>query len=193
MYDILFKHLELKITLTNEQKEIIKTFFVPKKLKKRHYLLQEGDVCKNLAFVASGLLRAYNIDEKGNEHVNQFTPEGWWTSDMYSYFSSEKTSYTIDAIEDSQILLIAQEEFENLLEKVPAMERFFRMLFQNSLVAKERRLISSHIHTAEEKYLHLMKYNPDFIERIPQNLIASYLGLTPETVSRLKKNIVFKK
>lgn len=190
MYDIIFKHIEEKVKLTEEEKELIKTFFKPKKLKKKQFLVVEGHVCNYLIFVSKGLLKAYNIDDKGNEHINQFSPEGWWTSDMSSFFGGGISFYSIDAMEDSEVLLITSVDFENLTLQVPVMDRYFRLLFQNSLITKERRLISSHTHTAEEKYKHLLENNPDLIKRIPQTLLASYLGLSPETLSRLKKNIV---
>ena len=187
MYDILFKHLEEKVTLSQEDREIIKSYFVPKQLKKKKLLLQEGNVCKYMSFVTNGLLKAYNIDEKGNEHVNQFTPEGWWTSDMNSYFRLLPANYTIEAIEDSELLVITVEDFDNLTLRVPKMDRYFRLLFQNSLIAKERRLSNEQMLTAEEKYRQLVENNPDLVNRVPQNLLASYLGLSPETISRLKK------
>lgn len=190
MYDIIFKHLEEKVTLTQTEKEIIKTFFKPKKLKKKQFLLVEGHVCKYMAFVSKGLLKAYNIDDKGNEHINQFTPEGWWTSDMSSFFRGENAFYSIDAMEDTEVLLITSEDFDTLTVQVPVMDRYFRLLFQNSLITKERRLISSYTHTAEEKYKYILENNSDLIKRIPQNLLASYLGLSPETLSRLKKNVI---
>jgi CRP-like cAMP-binding protein len=190
MYDIIFKHLEEKVLLTDSEKEVIKTFFKPQKLKKKQFLLVEGHVCKYLAFVSKGLLKSYNVDDKGNEHINQFAPEGWWSSDMSSFFSGENAFYTIDAVEDTDLLLITNEDFEKLTLQVPIMDRYFRLLFQNSLISKERRLISSHTHSAEEKYKHILENNPDLVKRIPQNLLASFLGLTPETLSRLKKNII---
>ena len=190
MYDIIFKHLEGKIQLNPAEKELIKTFFKPKKLKKKQFVVVEEHVCNYLTFVSKGLLKSYHVDDKGNEHINQFSPEGWWTSDMSSFFSGGISFYSIDAMEDSEVLLITKEDFENLTIQVPVMDRYFRLLFQNSLITKERRLISSHTHTAEEKYRHFVENNPDLIKRVPQNLLASYLGLSPETLSRLKKNIV---
>ena len=190
MYDIIFKHLEEKVSLNPAEKELIKTFFKPKKIKKKQFVVVEGHVCNYLTFVSKGLLKSYNVDEKGNEHINQFSPEGWWTSDMSSFFSGGISFYSIDAMEDSEVLLITKEDFESLTIQVPVMDRYFRLLFQNSLITKERRLISSHTHTAEEKYRNILENNPDLMKRIPQNLLASYLGLSPETLSRLKKNIV---
>lgn len=191
MYDVLYSHLEKKIKLSAEDKEIVQSYFNPKKLKKRKLLLQEGTVCNAMAFVVSGLLKTYTVDEKGNEHVNQFTPEGWWSSDMNSFFRMQPASYTIDALEDTSLLVITLEDFENLTVRVPSMDRYFRLLFQNSLITKERRLVTAHVLTAEEKYKQFVENSPNLVHRVPQNLIASFLGLSPETVSRLKKNIIF--
>lgn len=190
MSDVFFSHILAKISLTEHEKDIIKTFFTYKKLRRKQYLLQEGDVCKYMAFVEKGLLKSYNVDEKGNEHINMFALEGWWTSDIYSFLSGEKAFFSIDVIEDAELLMITLADFEKLTLKVPVMDRYFRILFQNSLVTKERRLVSSNTYSAKEKYVKLSESNPEIIQRVPQNLIASYLGITPETLSRIKKDII---
>jgi CRP-like cAMP-binding protein len=193
MMDVLFRHIAEKVVLTDPDKEVIKTFFVAKTLRKRQYLLQEGEVCKYLSFVAKGLLRTYNVDEKGDEHMSIFGWEGWWLSDFHSFLSAEPSVFYIDAIEESEVLMITRENYEALMLAVPIMDRYFRILYQNSLVTKERRLMSSITHSAEEKYVQLLASNPQIIERIPQNLIASYLGIAPETLSRIKKNLLLKR
>lgn len=193
MIDILFKHIQEKVSLTEKEKELIQTFFIQKRLRKHQYLLQEGDVCKYLAFVAKGLLRTYNIDEKGDAHMSVFGWEGWWLSDFNSFLSSEPAVFNIDAIEESELLLISRLDYDAITVEVPIMDRYYRILYQNSLVTKERRLMSSITHTAEEKYLQLLALDPKIVERIPQNLIASYLGIAPETLSRIRKNLAFRK
>jgi CRP-like cAMP-binding protein len=193
MINVLLSHIQEKVSLTELDIEAIKTFFVGKKLRKRQYLLQEGDVCKHLAFIAKGLLRSYNVDDKGNEHINVFGWEGWWLSDFKSFLSGVPAVFNIDAIEDSELMMISLADYDALTLAVPIMDRYFRILYQNSLVTKERRLMSAITHTAEEKYVQLVESNPHIIERIPQNLIASYLGLAPETLSRIKKNLAVKK
>ncbi|SFF34621.1 Crp/Fnr family transcriptional regulator [Pedobacter antarcticus] len=193
MIDILFKHIQDKVSLTEMDKELIKPFFIEKKLRRKQYLLQEGDVCKYLSFVASGLIRTYNVDEKGDEHMSVFGWEGWWISDFNSFLSGEASVFNIDAIEEAELLLISLSNYEALTLAVPVMDRYFRILYQNSLVTKEKRLMSSITHNAEEKYVQLINSNPQIIERIPQNLIASYLGIAPETLSRIKKKLVLRK
>jgi len=193
MINVLLSQIQEKVSLTDQDKEAIKTFFISKKLRKRQYLLQEGDICKHLAFIAVGLLRSYNVDEKGNEHISVFGWEGWWLSDFNSFLSGVPAMFNIDAIEDSELLMISLADYNALTLAVPIMDRYFRILYQNSLVTKERRLMSAITHTAEERYVQLAESNPHIIERIPQNLIASYLGFAPETLSRIKKNLAVKK
>lgn len=189
MFDTLFAHIQDKVKLSNQDKELIPAFFKHKKLRKRQYLLQEGDICKQLSFVSTGAVKSYTTDKKGNEHISLIGWEGWWISDFESFICRNEAILNIDAIEDTELLLLSREDYEVMLSKVPVMERYFRILYQNSLVTKDRRLISSNTNTAEEKYCQLIETYPFISQRIPQNLIASYLGLTPETVSRIKKKL----
>lgn len=192
MYDLLFKNIGDHVLLSEEEIEICKTLFIPKKLRKRQYLLQEGDVCKYTAFVEKGLLRTYTVDEKGNEHILQFSMEGWWIADLYSFLTQEPSPYHIEALEDCELLLITQPSWEILLKKVPALERFFRILIQNNLIATQRRLMGAMSETAEEKYLKLIKNSPSSLQRVPQHMIAAYLGITRETLSRIRSQIATK-
>ncbi|RZM08898.1 MAG: Crp/Fnr family transcriptional regulator [Pedobacter sp.] len=192
MVEVLFEHIEKKVTLSDTERSAVKDFFTPKSLRKRQYLLQAGDSCKHLAFIAEGLLRTYNTDDKGNEHVSVFGWEGWWLSDFNSFLTGVPAIYNIDAIEDAQLLLLSRADYEKLTLNVPIMDRYFRILFQNSILTKERRLTSSISHTAKEKYLEFISSNPEVSQRIPQHLIASYLGIAPETISRIKKDLLKK-
>jgi CRP-like cAMP-binding protein len=189
MFDNLFYHIELKIHLTDQEKAIIQTFLVPKKLKSKQYLLQQGDHCKSFTFVSKGLLKSYNVDEKGNEHISVFAWEGWWVSDMPSFFTGKEATLNIEAMESSELLTITLVNYNLLLDQVSVMERYFRMLYQNSLLTKDLRLMSAATHTAEEKYISLIRSHPELVQRVPQNLIASYLGLAPETISRIKQKL----
>jgi CRP-like cAMP-binding protein len=193
MFELFFKSINDKISLTSEEEELCKTFFIPKKLRKKQYLVQEGDAAKYLAFVEKGILRSYSIDEKGNEVILQFAFEGWWITDMYSFVAGEPSTNNIDALEDSELLLLTKQAEEQMLEKVPKLERYFRILLQNNLINTQRRLISSLSHTAEEKYMQLLEGCPSVPQRIPQHMMASFLGITPETLSRIRKSISVRK
>ncbi len=131
------------ISITDEEFEFCKTLFIPKKLRKSQYLLQEGDVSRYTSFVEKGMLRTFTVDEKGNEPILQFSMEGWWVTDLYSFLTDEPSRYNIEALEDCELLLITKPSWDILLEKVPAFERYFRILIQNNLIAMQRRLISS--------------------------------------------------
>jgi CRP-like cAMP-binding protein len=187
MYELLFQKLREKILLTEEEEQLCKSFFIPKKLRKKQYLLQEGDVCRYIAFTEKGMLRSYTVDEKGNEHIMQFAFEGWWISDQFSFLTGEPSVYNIDALEDSELLLLTRPAEEQLLEKIPRFERYFRLLIQNNLIATQRRLVSSLSHSAEEKYNQLIEVCPTIPQRVPQHMMASFLGITPETLSRIRK------
>ena len=193
MYELLHTKITETISITDEEFDFCKTLFSPKKLRKRQYLLQDGDVCKYTAFVEKGLLRTYSIDEKGNEPILQFSMEGWWVADLYSFFTGEPSQFNVEALEDCELLLITEPSWNILLEKIPALERYFRILIQNNLIATQRRLMGTMSETAEEKYLKLVKNFPGCIQRVPQHMIASYLGITRETLSRTRSHLAARK
>ncbi len=193
MFDVLFENISKKISLDIDEKELLKTFFIPKKLRKKQYLLQEGDVSKYLAFVERGILRSYTVDEKGVEHIAEFAFEGWWIGDQFSFLTGELSKYNIDALEDCEALLLTKQAEDQMLEKIPKMERFFRLLLQNHLIATQGRLLSSLSNSAEEKYIQLINACPTIPQRVPQHMMASYLGITPETLSRLRKQMSLRK
>lgn len=193
MFEVLAQNIKEKVSITDEEFEFTKTLFIPKKLRKKQFLLQDGDVCKYTAFVEKGMLRTFTIDEKGNQPILQFSMEGWWVADLYSFLTNEPSLYNIDALEDCELLLITKPSWDLLLEKVPAFERFFRILIQNSLIATQRRLMGSMSESAEEKYTKLINNFPGCLERVPQHMIASYLGITRETLSRVRNQLATRK
>ncbi len=193
MFELLHKKISETISITEDEFNFCKTFFLPKKLRKKQYLLQEGDVCKYTAFVEKGILRTYSIDEKGSEHILQFSLEGWWVADLYSFLTGEDSIFNIEALEDCELLLITKPSWDALLDKVPAFERYFRILIQNNLIATQRRVIGVLSETAEEKYTKLVNDFPGCIQRVPLHMIASYLGITRETLSRIRSNIANRK
>lgn len=193
MHEYLFQKINETISITDEEFEFAKTLFLPKKLRRRHFILQEGEISKYSIFVEKGILRTYKIDEKGNEHTLQLATEGWWAADLYSFLTNEPSNFYIEALENCELLLISRAAWDELMDKVPAFERYFRILIQNNLVSTQRRLMNTLSQTAEEKYLNLISNHPDLLQRAPQTIIASYLGITPETLSRIRSQLATKR
>lgn len=189
MFDFLQKKVAETISLTGEEFEYAQTLFIPKKLRKKRFLLEDGDPCIYTTFVENGLLRSFTVDDKGNEHILQFGMQGWWVADLYSFLTGEPSEYNIEALEDSELLLITKSSWDLLLDEVPAFERYFRILIQNNLIATQRRLMGTMSTTAEERYQKLLQDIPDITQRVPQHMIASYIGVTRETLSRLRSQL----
>lgn len=192
MFELLYQKLIEKITLSEEEFDLCKGFFIPRRLRRKHFLLQEGNVCKYTAFLEKGLLRSYTVDKKGAEHILQFAFEGWWIADIYSFLTHEPSMYNIEALEDTELLLITKTSLDTLMEKLPGIEHYFHVITQNHLIATQRRLMGSLTETAEERYLTFIKLYPDCLARVPQHMIASYLGITRETLSRIRKEMAGK-
>lgn len=186
MFDIFRKYLEDKITLTNEDYELIESVSLFKKLRKRQYLLQAGNVFRFHAFVCKGFLRNYYVDEKGQEHIMQFAPENYWTGNGESMNSGLPSKYDIDAIEDSEILLLKKEDFEMIRKAIPAFNDFVNETLRKNALALQERIHVSISLSAEEKYSDFISKYPSISNRVPLHMIASYLGLSAETLSRVR-------
>jgi CRP-like cAMP-binding protein len=193
IYDLFFQKFNEAITLTKAEQDIIKTHLTPKKLRKKQYLLQEGDISKFVAFVEKGVLRSYSIDEKGGEHIIQFALEGWLISDLSSFLTGKPATYTIDAVEDCELVLISRAANEELLRTIPKYETWLRLQITGAYIALQRRLTSVISLSLEERYACLIELYPHIVQRVPQHMIASYMGLTPETLSRVRKKIQTRK
>lgn len=189
MFKLLLQHIQEKVTLTDQEKTQLEEYFIVKKLRKRQYLLQEGEVCKYMAFISSGVLKSYVIDEKGVETINFIGWEGWWMADSYSFYTGEKGILNIESVEDAELLLLSKEKYDLMMIAMPVMSTYFRILYERSLATKDRRILSNIAFNAEEKYAQVLTCYPELVDRIPQHLLASYLGLTPETVSRIKNKM----
>ena len=193
MYELFFEEFNKKVPLTPEEQEQIKNYLTPKKLRKKQYLLQEEDVCKVIAFVEKGVLRAYSVDESGKEYIIQFALEGWTISDLYSFLTSEPATYNIDALEDAELVLISKTAHEELLQKMPKYETYTRLNITGAYIAMQKRLTSIISSSLEERYASFTALYPHIVQRVPQHMIASYMGLQPETLSRIRKKISTKK
>ncbi|MCI0705968.1 MAG: Crp/Fnr family transcriptional regulator [Ignavibacteriae bacterium] len=188
-FDILRRHISRHIALTVEEAEVLRSLFTVRRIRRRQYLLQEGDVSHYESYVLSGCLRAYVVDNEGFEHVLQFAIEDWWIGDMASFITGEPATLAIDALEDSEVLQLEKGAQEELYARVPTFDRFFRMLLQNAFVAHQRRILGIIAQTAEQRYLDFVTRYPKLVQRIPQKHIASYLGMTPEFLSRMRSEL----
>lgn len=186
-FELIKKNIEKHITLSKEEFEYFTNFIVVKKISKKNLLLKEGDVCNYTAFVNSGCLRTFTRDKDGNEHVVQFAIEDYWAGDLYSFLTGNPSTYNIEATQDTHVLLIQNSDMEKVFEKVPKFERFFRILVQRSYIALQQRFSLNQTSSAQEKYEKLMQKFPDLELRVAQKHIASYLGITAESLSRIKR------
>jgi CRP-like cAMP-binding protein len=193
MYERYFQHFNEKVPLTKEEQEFIKTYLTVKKLRKRQYLLQEDDVCKYVAFVEKGALRLYRVNEDGSEHIVAFALEGSFITDLYSFQTGEPSRYNIDVIEDSELVLIIRSTSDELRKLSSKYQEFIFYIVSEAYIQLERRMTSVISLDLEERYKELTTNYPDIVHRVPQHMIASYMGLTPETLSRVRKRISINK
>lgn len=188
-FDRLRVYLEARGAFAESEFEMMKSIFVPMPLRSGEFLQRAGEPARHAAFVAEGCIRMYAIDSNGKEHIVQFAPENWWLSDSASLMTKAPSQYFIDAIEDSEVLLLDPPSHQKLLERIPAYAAAFQTGLQKHAAAKDRRIINSLSTSAEERYLDFMETYPSIALRVPQRMVASYLGITPETVSRIRKNL----
>lgn len=190
MLDIFKKHITKFVQISDEEFEEIKTFFDTKRVAKKENLLEEGQICTHHYFVLNGLLRKFFINEKGIEQTTEFAIETWWLTDNFAYERKGPTEFYIQAVEESTILYISQDNQEQLLKAFPIMERYFRFVYQRAYAAAQRRIQFLFSFSKEEFYFQAVKNHPEFVQRVPQYLIASYLGFTPEYLSEIRKRLV---
>jgi CRP-like cAMP-binding protein len=194
MHEALFNYLKKFSSdpLSEEEKVLLKQAFIPSTLRKRQYFLQAGYQCKHIAFIVKGAMRQYSVDDKGIEHTLRLGVEGWWMGDRESWVMLTPSIYHIDACENTEMLLINRANTLELIKKVPA---FCEMLFQldeNNFIANQRRLTSYISSTAEKRYTDFIACYPELVERFPQHIIASYLGITKDTLSRVRRQLLQK-
>jgi CRP-like cAMP-binding protein len=185
-YSLILKNVAKHIHLTSGEQEVFTSMLKEKEIKRKAFYLKENEICPDSVFVCRGCLRSYTVDTEGFEHVLQFAPPDWWIADMYSLISQKPGTLNIDALEDSVVLLLSRKEQEQLFIQVPSFERFFRILTEKSLVANRQRVLDSLSLTAQEKFELFCQHYPTLIDRLPQKQIASYIGVTPEFLSKVK-------
>lgn len=189
MFESFLLYLKNYVTLDEDEESILSSFLLFKKYKKREYFLKEGDYCRYQAFVLKGCFRTFYLDYEGREMNLMFSVENWWIGDLASYIVNDPSKLNIEALEDSEIFAIEKIHLDLLFQKVPKMERFFRILFQNALISSQNRIMNNLTLNAKDNYLSFVSKYPQLEQRIPQYHIASYLGITPEFLSQIRKSI----
>lgn len=186
---LILKNISKHIQLDKSETDLFVSQLQTKKLKRKEFLLRQGEICRTENFIVKGCLRVYSIDDNGFEHIIMFGIEDWWVGDLLSFLTATKSNYFIDALEDTEVLQLSKDNLERLYQEVPKFERFFRLILQNAFVAQQQRINQSLSFNAEQRYLDFIKKYPAFEQRIPQKQLAAYLGITPVFLSMLRKRM----
>jgi len=188
--DLLLTNISKYIFLNEEEKSIFLNYVYPQSFTRKQSLLRDGEICKYSAFVTAGCLRGYTVDKNGIEHVLSFAPPDWWMGDMYSLIAQKPGILNIEALEDTDAIILTKANQEKLYVAVPKFERFFRILTEKALVAHQQRIIDNLSLSAEERYGLFCKRYPTLIDHLPHKQIASYIGVTPEFFSRMRSGLL---
>lgn len=186
MIEKLLLHIDAVTPLDDHEKDIVRDLFKEKHIPRKKFLLRSGDLAQYSAFVVEGCLRSYAIDKNGYEHILQFAPENWWISDMYSVVRQTPSELNIDALLDTKVLILQRTCQVSLFDRIPKLERYFRILTENALAASNHRTIDYLTLTAKQRYEKFCSLYPTIINTIPQKAVASYIGITPEFLSKLR-------
>lgn len=189
MYEVFFQKFNEKVALSAEQENTIRQFLTYKKLRKRQYLLQDGDVCKTIALVEKGILRTYVVDGDGQEHITTFALEGWTLGDLSSFLTEQPSTQNIEALEDCELVLISRAAHDELLRTMPVYETYIRILVTEAYVALQKRTLNMISLSIEDRYKLFLEQYPDIAQRVPQHMIASFMGLSAETLSRARSKM----
>ncbi len=189
---LILQNIAKHVDLTPEEQELFLSKTEAHIYKSKTILLHAGEVSKHTYFVNSGIVRSFNINDNIIEHVLHFACEGWWIGDMYSYISEKPSTLFIEVLEDAEVLSISKENHQELYQQIPKLERFFRILAENSLVAHQERLMDNLSLSAEERFEKMCKKYPSLIQKVAQKHLASYIGVTPEFFSKMKSKLLRK-
>ncbi len=189
MHSTLIKNICELVPLSEKEVEVVCDAFIPRHLKKKELLLQKGEPSNHMRFVSDGCMKVYSVDEDGQEHILQFGISGWWVNDLYAFLTNSPATFFIQAITESTMLQIHRDRLDQLYDEVPMIDRFFRLKTQNGYVALQERTIHSMSESAEQRYTKFINRYRNMEQRIPQYMIASYLGVTPEHLSAIRKKM----
>ncbi|HEY9260781.1 Crp/Fnr family transcriptional regulator [Chitinophaga sp.] len=186
MFEQIDKFIDRSIYLTPEERTLFHSMLKFKRVRKRTYLLQEGEICDFEAYIVKGCIRTYYLSDDGAETILTFATEDWWVSDSFSFTEQTPTNMFIESLEDSELLMVDHKSKTELYEKIPKFETLFRLLMQRNLFALQRRFHSLISQTAEQRYLAFIEKYPQVVQRVPQHQIARYLGVSPEFLSKVR-------
>lgn len=186
MFNALYHHIKRFTDLGVEDQDLLSSMLKSSSFKKKSFLLEAGQICRSNYFVVKGCLRLYFIDIKGAEQTTQFAIENWWISDLTSFLFQKNSEFYIQAAEETEVIVIEHHHYEELLERLPKLEKYFRLIYQKLHQASQIRIKYLYSQTAEERYTNFNKLFPEFVQRVPQYMLASYLGFTPEFLSKIR-------
>jgi CRP-like cAMP-binding protein len=186
----LIDYINRIVELSEEEEQILLSGIKTRRYLKGQYILQQGDVCSISAFVLKGCTKTFYLDDQGQEHVIMFSIEDWWTSDLASFTTQTPSDFNVQCLENTEVVLFPFETHDQLLEEVPILERFFRKIIERALVASQKRVVRNLSMSARDRYLYFRKQYPLIEQRVPQYLIASYLGITKEFLSKIKSQLI---
>lgn len=185
----LLNYISNYVSLTKEEEEFLASKVSYRKYLKGQYILQQGDVCKHQCFVISGCTKMFHVDDSGQEHIVMFSIENWWTSDMGSFITQIPADYNIQCIDNTELIMFSFDVMEDLYAEIPKLERFFRQIIEKALVASQKRIVRSFSLSAKDRYLYFKNQYPKIEKLIPQYMVASYLGITKEFLSKIKSDL----
>ncbi|GAA3652309.1 Crp/Fnr family transcriptional regulator [Flavivirga jejuensis] len=187
----LLNYINNYVSLTEIEAEILLSKVTYRKYLKGQFIVQQGDVCKYECFVLSGCTKTFYIDEEGQEHIVMFSIEDWWTSDIGSFITQTPADFNVQCLENTELIMFSYDIIEDLYEAIPKLERFFRQIIEKAFVASQKRIVRSFSLSAKDRFIYFRNQYPKIEQRIPQYMIASYLGITKEFLSKIKSELIF--
>lgn len=186
----LLDYINKYVNLTKDEEELLVSKLGFRKYLKGQYVLQQGDICKHASYVVSGCTKTFYVDDEGQEHIIMFSIEDWWTSDMGSFITQTPADYNVQCLENTELIQFSHDAQDELFKDIPKLERFFRMIVERALVASQKRIVRNFSMTAKEQFIYFREQYPKMEQRIPQYMIASYLGITKEFLSKIKSQLI---
>ncbi|MDG1729719.1 MAG: Crp/Fnr family transcriptional regulator [Algibacter sp.] len=186
----LLDYINKHVNLTVEEEALLTSKVSYRKYLKGQYIVQQGDVCKYECFVISGCTKTFFVDEEGQEHIVMFAIEDWWASDLGSFITQTPADFNVQCLENTEFIMFSKDDIEDLYREIPKLERFFRLIIERAFVASQKRVIRNFSLSAKERYLYFKNQYPKLEQRIPQYMIASYLGVTKEFLSKIKGQLL---